>query len=534
MTNSIIDHIASSKNNIIQFTLLNKLKTGNPIFDTFFTSIVLGIFSFVVSWLYDYNLQRFLYNLTFENMKSIFFKRNIIVLEGRRSYVTTSYDHVCNISEAYSNRFKAIWYYILNNIDINDSIYSIKETHTNYSQVKQGCYKKDSFMVLQNKYFILKDNIYAVTELDNENNSSEKESNTKIKTERIIIYIYSYTLSLNELKKFIDTITDKYLISIKNNRIDKKFIYSVDKLQIDKRDDSPYNYWREDIFESSRTFNNIFFDNKKQIMNKIDFFLNNRDWYNEKGIPYTLGICLHGPPGTGKTSFIKALANYTNRHIILLSLKVIKTKKQLETLFFENTYNDENETCSIGWDKKIFVFEDIDCIGDIVLNREEKEKEKEKGEKEYQKKNNKIRDKNLNENNDSVKVGDIIQTICELNETTTPKKDQQITLDDILNIWDGIRETPGRILIISTNHYNKLDPALVRPGRIDITLELTNASHSTISDIYHHLFDKPIDKEKLTKIKEYYYSPAELINIYVKFVKNEEKFLETLINNIKF
>jgi len=44
--------------------------------------------------------------------------------------------------------------------------------------------------------------------------------------------------------------------------------------------------------------------------------------------------------------------------------------------------------------------------------------------------------------------------------------------DDILNAWDGIIETPGRILIISSNHYEKLDPALVRPGRIDITLEL--------------------------------------------------------------
>jgi ATP-dependent 26S proteasome regulatory subunit len=462
-------------------------------------------------------------------MKSLLFKRNIVILEGRRSFVTTSYDHLCNISEAYSNRFKAIWYYILNNIDKNDSIYSIKETHTNYSEVKKGNYKRDNFMVLQNKNFILKDNIYAVTELDNESNSSEKESNVKIKTEKIIIYIYSYTLSLNEIKKFIDTITDQYLISIKNNRLNKKFIYSVDKLQIDKHDDSRFDYWREDMFESSRTFNNIFFDNKKQIMNKIDFFLHNKNWYDEKGIPYSLGICLHGPPGTGKTSFIKALANYTDRHIILLSLKVIKTKKQLETLFFENTYNDENEIYSIGWDKKIFVFEDIDCIGDIVLNREEKEK----GEQEFQKKNNKIRDKNLNDNCDSVKVGDIIQSICELNETSVPKKDQQITLDDILNLWDGIRETPGRILIISTNHYSKLDPALVRPGRVDISLELTNASHNTISDIYYHLFDKPIDKEKLCLIKEYFYSPAELINIYVKFVKNEDKFLETLINNSK-
>jgi chaperone BCS1 len=51
-----------------------------------------------------------------------------------------------------------------------------------------------------------------------------------------------------------------------------------------------------------------------------------------------------------------------------------------------------------------------------------------------------------------------------------------ITLDDILNLWDGLKETPGRILGISSNHYNKLDPALVRPGRIDITINFDNSS----------------------------------------------------------
>ena len=292
-----------------------------------------------------------------------------------------------------------------------------------------------------------------------------------------------------------------------------------------KDDDSKFDCWREDLFESARTFNNIFFDGKKQLIDKIDFFMNNKDWYYKKGIPYSLGIGLHGPPGTGKTSFIKALANYTKRHIIVLSLKIIKTKHQLESLFFENTYNDDNEDNSISWDKKILVFEDIDCIGDIILNREEKKK------KEKKKKN----DKKINKKDDSVKVGDIIQTICELNESTSKvslKNEHPITLDDILNLWDGIRETPGRILIISSNHYNKLDPALIRPGRIDITHKLSNASHNTISDIYLHLFGNKIDKTKLLKVKENFYSPAELINIYVSN-KNEVDFMNRLLKNNK-
>ena len=105
-------------------------------------------------------------------------------------------------------------------------------------------------------------------------------------------------------------------------------------------------------------------------------------------------------------------------------------------------------------------------------------------------------------------------------------------MDDILNLWDGIRETPGRILIISSNHYDKLDPALIRPGRIDITHEFSNASHDVIAEIYFHLFGRDISISKLKKIKPYFYSPAEIINMYVSN-KNEDDFMKRLLQNTK-
>ena len=101
-----------------------------------------------------------------------------------------------------------------------------------------------------------------------------------------------------------------------------------------------------------------------------------------------------------------------------------------------------------------------------------------------------------------------------------------------MNLWDGIRETPGRILVISSNHYDKLDPALIRPGRIDITHELSNTSHNVIADMYQHLFEKDIDVELLKNVKEYYYSPAEIINMYVSY-KDENEFINRLLENRK-
>jgi len=113
-------------------------------------------------------------------------------------------------------------------------------------------------------------------------------------------------------------------------------------------------------------------------------------------------------------------------------------------------------------------------------------------------------------------------------------EEDPITLDDILNLWDGLKETPGRILGISSNHYELLDPALVRPGRIDITLKLDNVSHDILRKMHLQYYNTNIDEEKLKKINVCFYSPAEIINCYVMYKDDSEAFMERLAKNEKF
>jgi SpoVK/Ycf46/Vps4 family AAA+-type ATPase len=94
---------------------------------------------------------------------------------------------------------------------------------------------------------------------------------------------------------------------------------------------------------------------------------------------------------------------------------------------------------------------------------------------------------------------------------------------------DGIKETPGRILVISSNHYDKLDDALIRPGRIDITMKMGNASKKTIQEMYSHFYKKPLSNKSLIGLEDEFYSPAEIINIYIINKDDPDAFVKRLL-----
>ena len=110
----------------------------------------------------------------------------------------------------------------------------------------------------------------------------------------------------------------------------------------------------------------IFFcTNKDVIKRKLDFFINNREWYKKRGIPWTFGVLTYGPPGCGKTSLEKVCLNYLDRHGVQLNIDENTTYKDIREVFYEPYINGKY----IPLNNRVYIIPDIDAMGKVLLKR---------------------------------------------------------------------------------------------------------------------------------------------------------------------
>jgi ATP-dependent 26S proteasome regulatory subunit len=446
---------------------------------------------FIIYLFYNADFSKFLKKLSL-------YKCNVIKLEAKR----IKHEYKTFYTDLFSTRFKSIWEYIKdNNFKGIRRIKEISSFDYKYSGLdEQETIESNVLIVDQEKSFYLTSDIKCCVYTYTDHFDKERsKNNTEIET--IVIEIFSYTLSLESLEKFVDNIKINYETKLNKYRKGKKFIYMLFENKNDKG-----VVWKEYEFISKRTFNNVFFNKKNKLIENLDFFINNKSEYEKNGNSYTLGIALSGPPGTGKTSIVKSIANYLNRHIIVIPLNKIKTAEDLYECFFEETYSPDNPTGSVKFENKIILLEDIDCMTDIVKKRKENTS--------YKENNSELL------NASSKKNRNVLEVINEDEKT--------ITLSDILNIIDGINENTGRIIIMTSNHFDKLDPALIRPGRIDNHIKLDKADINTINEICLHYYNK-ISTEDISGLDKIF-TPAEVINIKNNS-NNLDDFIFNLLNN---
>jgi hypothetical protein len=373
---------------------------------------------------------------------------------------------------------------------------------TNNEKTKHISFKKQNFVLNQSDIIEIYDEYFVKLNENKMVDSTDKQGNEGIEQ---TIELFSYTKSMQELRAFLNKITHEYKIKIENKLGGKMYYFNQHPMNAPATMNGQKDYTKlpnnsvftMKVFQTNRKFTNLFGPEISVVRKRVEFFTKNRKWYDTKGIPYTLGLLLSGQAGAGKTSSIKCLANETKRHIININLNNDITKTQLENLFFNelivvlNVSTGQTEKYYIPLDQRIYVLEDIDAQSDLVMERTAKVKP-------------------------DPDILASIKTNPNNSKDESWTQSEKIDLSFLLNLLDGVLEIPGRIVMMTSNFPEKLDHALVRPGRIDVIANFTKCSHPTMIEMMEFFYDIVLsdkEKEAILRTKEYVISPAEMSKV---------------------
>ena len=322
---------------ILYSSLLSNIKTENSLINFILSSLLMLLIS-------EFIKNKNTYYEYIENI--ILLKKDnnyveIIIESNENSYSDRNGNK--HIKTIYYEYFQAIYYYIkINKIIGIKSKIEPKKTDTTQKSffdifIPNQC---ESFVICPTK------NIHCIMKYIKKNINSDKEHNN-------ILYIHQITIFSNNvnifcIENFLDEILQIYNNYKRDKSIDKQsyfyYDYATDEGEI-------LNYTIKE-FSTNKIFNTIFFEEKEMFINQLKFFLENESWYKNKGIPYHLGILLHGNPGCGKTSIIKATLEHTGRHAFVIPLNRVKTCGELENIFYSESVDDIN----IPINKRIYIF----------------------------------------------------------------------------------------------------------------------------------------------------------------------------------
>jgi hypothetical protein len=345
--------------------------------------------------------------------------------------------------------------------------------------------------------------------------------------EPILYRLSTYDHDITWLHKFVDNSIERFEQE-KKNKLGSETYY-FDQIVADNFR-NPYGksipVFTKSKFTSNRTLDNVYLRQINELKQRVGFFMRRRDWYDSKGIPHTLGIVMYGVPGCGKTSTIKGIANETKRHIFNIALSEIKTKEALKDLFYNEQVqilqDSKTEVLNIPLKHRLYVIEDIDAMNSVVIKRSEEEIQKEK--------EHKLR---VEAEMELLKQQQGESMARSMMKGKTDEDKDKLDLATLLNVLDGVRETPGRIIILSTNYPERLDEALLRPGRFDMMVEFEKHSCEVLKLHLEKHYDVELSKDQLKKINDpslnKKWTPAEVSQILFRRVADVDGAIDDLV-----
>ncbi|XP_022731434.1 AAA-ATPase At4g25835-like [Durio zibethinus] len=242
----------------------------------------------------------------------------------------------------------------------------------------------------------------------------------------------SFTLKLP--KSHRQTLLKSYLDHVSSTAEEFERVSRERRLFTNNRHGSYESGWVSVPFRHPSSFDTLALEPelKKQITEDLTAFASGKEFYHRIGRAWKRGYLLYGPPGSGKSSLIAAMANYLCYDVYDLELTKVTDNSELRALLIQTT------------NRSIIVIEDIDCSVDLTMDRLSKRSSRSRPQPPVAMKGNDY------------------------------QENSRVTLSGLLNFTDGLWSCCGeeRIIVFTTNHRDNVDPALVRCGRMDVHVSL--------------------------------------------------------------
>lgn len=236
-----------------------------------------------------------------------------------------------------------------------------------------------------------------------------------------------------------------------------------------------------------RTFDSVIIqkDTMRKIKNRIDHFRNSKEWYLHHSIPYKLVLVFAGVPGTGKTSLIKAIV-----HEYGLNAYIATSVTQIKSSVDRLASTDSKVNTAI-------IAEDFDTFAGLG---------KRKSEEKVEDTTNKTYD-------------EVMGTRDNLSGTS---------LHTLLNSLDGFTELNGNIILLSTNHPENIDPAIMRKGRVDEIFYINALEDEDIKQYIHWVYNEHVDYGVLDNLNFFPIVGASLQDLFLQSEGDYNKFIQSI------
>ena len=507
-----------------------------------------------------------------KNFKSVYQKFEIIKNQSVKknwSYLTNKFNKksIVYTGYMYSSGYRTVRTYVdypppmIHVLDyMQKHVYKVENTYNikycEVTDVETNTIVKTFIPADEMVSFELHPDIYI--ELSSDKNINKKDKNDFVEFASISFYIKTYEHDISYIHSFIKMCEEKFEDSINEQLSKQKYIFKYSS----KKSTGGYEERQYDdsgdcvgtrntgikcdeypLITNKHLIRNCFFTQRDALIKRIDFFIHNEQWYNDRGIPYQLTLVFEGPPGCGKTSTVKGIATYTNRHIVDVDLNGIKDVCELENIFNGTHINGKY----IPSNKRIFMIDEIDKFFELLDDREQKEKLRLATAKEppnssiviVKEGSNGVGGTNGTTEN---RIGsNLASTAAAISGCANRTSMNDLTKGQILSIMDGIIEAKGRFIICTANDTSKIDPTFKRPGRMDEFIYFTKCDALMIHQLMDLFYNGTVDEkrvrseEELERFRsaEFKLSPSELNKICFNNILSREDAEKRVFDEMK-